>query len=61
MKAKKFDCVEMMHRGAKKVQEQIGRMTKEEEMAFWRERSQNLARQAMIQKETKHELAPPQS
>lgn len=52
MKTKKFDCVAMKHRGAKKVQEQIGDMTREEEIAFWKERSQHLRqRQKTIRKE----------
>ena len=42
MKAKTFDCVEMKHRGAEKVREQIGSMTPEQELAFWRERSRIL-------------------
>jgi len=39
MKNKEFDCVEMMHRGAQKVQRQIKGMTLEQEMAYWKERS----------------------
>jgi hypothetical protein len=42
MKTKKFDCVEMKHLGAKKVQENIAGMTREEEIRFWKERSQHL-------------------
>ena len=41
MKAKAFDCVEMMHRGAKNIRKQTKGMTKEEELAFWRERSKS--------------------
>jgi hypothetical protein len=44
MKTKKFDCVEMKHLGAEKVQEQIAGMTREEEIKFWKERSQDLRR-----------------
>ena len=44
MKAKRFDCVEMMHRGAEEVQKKIRGMTKKEEIAFWRERSRKLIR-----------------
>ena len=61
MKAKKFDCVEMMHRGAKTVKEKTGEMTRAEELVFWRERSSKLARrQAIIQTGRKSEPAPPQ-
>jgi hypothetical protein len=41
MKAKTFDCVEMMHGGAEKIRKQTSAMTKEQELAFWRERSKN--------------------
>jgi len=39
MNMKKFDCVEMMHRGAKKVHREIKGMTPEPEIAYWKERS----------------------
>ncbi len=42
MKTKKFDCVEMKHLGAEKLQEQIAGLTREEEIRFWKERSQHL-------------------
>ena len=42
MKGKTFDCIEMKHRGAEKIRAKIGPMTKEEELAFWLERSQIL-------------------
>jgi hypothetical protein len=52
MKTKKFDCVEMKHLGAEKVQEQIAGMTREEEIRFWKKRSQHLRRhQEAIKKE----------
>ncbi|MGH7824480.1 MAG: hypothetical protein ACREQ7_04810 [Candidatus Binatia bacterium] len=61
MKAKKFDCVEMMHRGAEKVQNTIRRMTKKEEIAFWKERSRKLSqRQNKAQGDEKHEIAVPE-
>jgi len=54
MKAKKFDCVEMMHRGAGEVRKKIRGMTKKEEIAFWRERSRKLRhRQSKTQGEGK--------
>ncbi len=42
---KKFDCVQMKHSGAAKVREQIANLTKEQELAFWRERSNYLRQQ----------------
>lgn len=50
MKAKTFDCVEMKHRGAEKVREQINGMTLEQELAFWQERSRILRRRQEIAK-----------
>lgn len=45
MRNKKFDCVEMKRKGAKKVFEKTSKMTKEEELRFWQERSQVLKQQ----------------
>ncbi len=41
---KKFDCVQMKRLGAAKVHEQTATLTKEQELAFWQERSQHLRR-----------------
>jgi len=61
MKVKKFDCIQMMHRGAEEVQKKIRGMTKKEEIAFWRERSRTLIRrQSKIEGERKHEPAVPE-
>jgi len=35
---KGFDCVKMMHEGALRIYEETKGMTKEEELAYWRER-----------------------
>lgn len=55
MKTKTFDCVQMKHVGAKKVQEQIVGMTREEEITFWKDRSQHLRQhqEAIKKKERK--------
>ncbi len=42
MKTKTFDCVEMKHRGAEKLKEKIERLTVQQELAFWAERSNEL-------------------
>lgn len=34
-KKKKFDCVEMKHQGAAKVQKQIRNLTQEQELEYW--------------------------
>lgn len=49
---KTFDCVEMKHRGADKVQQAIEGMTLEEELAFWAEGTRELlARKKQLQAE----------
>jgi len=35
---KKFDCVEMKREGARRIYEATKDMTREEELAYWRER-----------------------
>lgn len=61
MKAKKFDCVEMMHRGAEEIRKKIRGMTKKEEIAFWRQRSKKLRqRQSKTQGKGKPEPAVPE-
>jgi hypothetical protein len=42
MKKKKFDCVEMMHEGATAVKKKISGFTREQELGFWRTRTQTL-------------------
>jgi hypothetical protein len=60
MKAKKFDCVKMMHRGAEEVRKKIRRMTKKEQLAFWQHRSEQLRRrQSKAGRADKHEPSVP--
>ncbi len=42
MKKKTFDCVEMMHQGAARVQAETAGMTEEEELKFWAQRTKAL-------------------
>lgn len=39
---KKFDCVEMKHRGAEKVQAHLAMMTEEEQLRYWERRGREL-------------------
>lgn len=39
---KKFDCVEMMHQGAEYVREQTKGMSSEQELEYWRKRTEEL-------------------
>ena len=36
-KKKRFDCVEMMHEGAARVQEELAGLTLDEQAAYWEE------------------------
>ncbi len=47
---KPFDCVEMKHQGAERVQARLAGMTREEQLAYWQERGRELEalRQEMI-------------
>jgi len=42
MKTKTFDCVAMKRRGAEKVYEMVKDMTVEEEVEFWRQKTEEL-------------------
>jgi len=39
---KRFDCVEMQHRGGELVRKMTEGMTVEEEVAFWKERTHEM-------------------
>ncbi len=39
---KTFDCVEMKHRGAEKVQAKLATMTVDEQVAYWERRGKEL-------------------
>ncbi|MBN1322105.1 MAG: hypothetical protein JXA87_14835 [Thermoleophilia bacterium] len=41
-KKKAFDCVEMKRRGARILLDKLAGMTRQEELAFWRERTDAL-------------------
>jgi hypothetical protein len=45
MTTKKFDCVEMKRRGAQYVRKQTAGMTREQEIEYWRRRSEAFEQQ----------------
>lgn len=45
MKAKTFDCVELKRQGAKPINERLERMMIEEQVAYWRQRSEAFRRE----------------
>lgn len=60
MKNKTFDCVEMKHRGAEQLKKKIDRLTVQQELAFWAERSGELKqRQATAKAHTVHRQSRP--
>ena len=44
MKTKKFDCVEMKRQGAEFLREKLAGMTIEQEIEYWRQRSEEFQR-----------------
>ena len=55
---KSFDCVEMMHEGALRIYEETKDMTKEEELAYWRERTEAARREHPRLRELDHADSP---
>jgi hypothetical protein len=39
---KKFDCVEMKHRAARIIQRKLSKLTREEELEYWKAQSKAL-------------------
>ena len=59
MKTKIFDCVEMKRQGAEKVQQELAEMTREEEIAFWQNGTEELRqRQVQIRAATLETMSP---
>lgn len=54
---KDFDCVEMKHKGAEKVQARLAGMTIEEQLKYWDERTRALLelQQEVIARKKLHE------
>ncbi len=50
MTNKIFDCIRMKREGAKKIYEQIARMSLDEQLQFWREKTE-LFRNRLSQRE----------
>ena len=42
---KKFDCVEMKHQAAKIIQRRTSKLTREEELEYWRSQTRELREQ----------------
>lgn len=43
---KTFDCIEMKREGAKRLRARLEKMTRAEQLTFWRERTDALRRRA---------------
>jgi len=42
MKTKHFDCVDMMHRGARRIYEATKALSRREEIEYWRQKAAQL-------------------
>lgn len=42
---KKFDCVEMKHRAARAIQKELSKLTREEELEYWKAQTKELRKQ----------------
>jgi len=52
--SKKFDCIEMKRRGSEAIYERIKDMSREEEIEYWRKRTEELlAEQAKLREESR--------
>ena len=51
--ADKFDCVEMKHKAARIISHKLSKMTREEELTYWREKTKHFQRR---QSTSKHKL-----
>ena len=55
---KTFDCVEMKREGAERLRERLSKMTRDEQVAFWRERTEALRRRAEKLREQRRRSQP---
>lgn len=53
---KEFDCVEMMHRGALRIYEEIKNLSREERLAYWKQKEEEARKTYPLMRE-----APPVS
>lgn len=44
MKTKRFDCVDMKHKGAERVYQAISGLSKEQQLDYWKRGSEDLRR-----------------
>ncbi len=53
MKDRKFDCVELQHRGAEQIYEETKGMTIAEELAYWQRCTEEFRHQQQARKQAK--------
>ncbi len=58
MRTKTFDAMEMKRRGAKQIYEITKNMTREQELAYWRERSRELRELQRVRRQLGSPPAP---
>ena len=52
-KIKKFDCVEMMHKGAENVKKNLDKMTNEQKLNYWNIRYNEINEKQTLLREKK--------
>ena len=55
---KTFDCVQMKRGGAERLRTQLSKMTRDEQLVFWRQRTDALRRRAEALREQNHPSSP---
>lgn len=55
---KTFDCVQMKHAGAERLRAQLSKMTRDEQLTFWRQRTDALRRRAEALREQNQPSSP---
>lgn len=57
---KTFDCIEMKREGARRLHARLEKMTRAEQLDFWRERTDALRRRAdAVREKSPHGESPP--
>ena len=55
---KTFDCVEMMHQGALRIYEEMKNMTREQRLAYWKQKDEEARKKYPQMREAGHVSSP---
>ena len=56
MRTKEFDCVQLQHQGAREIQKKLAGKTREEQLEYWRKRTDQLLRRQEILRKKQESL-----